>query len=103
MGRDFKIEFLNLSAQGRFGRDVADMNRSVRMAGLLPLAAMVVDQVPIYGGRGYQVAKTAEMLLTKAGAEVLGTENFYRRYNDQIMIISGSGTQTMWQITFGPV
>jgi lysophospholipase L1-like esterase len=74
--------------QKRFARDVADMNRSVRMAGLPPLVAMVVDQVPIYGGRGYQVAKTAEMLLAKAGAEVVGTENFYQRYNGQIMIIS---------------
>ena len=74
--------------QKRFARDVADMNRSVRLAGLPPLVAMVVDQLPIYGGRDYQVAKTAEMLLANAGADVIGTENFYRRYNGQTMIIS---------------
>jgi hypothetical protein len=74
--------------QQRFARDVADMNRSVRMTGLPPLVAMVVDQFPIYGERGYQVAKTAEMFIKKAGAVVIDTENFYRRYNRQPMNIS---------------
>ena len=74
--------------QQRFARDAADMNRSVRMAGLPPLVAMVVDQFPIYGERGYKVAKTAEMFLEKAGAVVIDTENFYRQYHRQPMNIS---------------
>jgi hypothetical protein len=74
--------------QQRFARDVSDMNRSVRMAGLPPLVAMVVDQFPIYGERGYQIAKTAETFLDKAQTVVIGTENFYRRYHRQAMNIS---------------
>jgi hypothetical protein len=74
--------------QQRFARDVADMNRSLRMAGLPSLVAIVLDQFPIYGERGYQVAKTAEGFLAEAQAVVIETENFYRRYDRQAMNIS---------------
>jgi lysophospholipase L1-like esterase len=74
--------------QQRFARDVAEMNRSVRAAGLPPMIGMVVDQYPAYGARGHQIAKIAESALGKAGAVVIPTENYYRRYHAQAMHIS---------------
>lgn len=74
--------------QQRFARDVAEMNRSIRNAGLPPLVAMVVDQYPYYAWQGYKLAKIAESALEKAGAEVIPTENYYRRYHAQPMHIS---------------
>jgi len=74
--------------QQRFGRDVAEMNRIVLTAGLPPLVGLVVDQYPAYGSRGYQIAMIAESALAKAGAVVIPTEDFYRRYNGQAMFVS---------------
>ena len=74
--------------QVRFARDVTDMNKTVQMAGLPPLVSMVVDQVPSYGSRGYRIAMTAEAALRQAGATVIPTEEFYRRYNNRDMRIS---------------
>jgi GDSL-like Lipase/Acylhydrolase family len=74
--------------QHRFARDVAEMNRSVRSAGLPPLVALVVDQYPGYGGRGYMIAKIAEKALASAGAQVIEMEDYYRRYNGQAMNVS---------------
>ena len=72
----------------RFARDVAEMNGTVRAAGLPPMMALVVDQYPSYGGRGYKIAKVAEDALMKAGAEVISTEDYYHRYNGQGLYVS---------------
>ncbi|HZT87364.1 MAG TPA: SGNH/GDSL hydrolase family protein [Stellaceae bacterium] len=74
--------------QNRFARDVANMNKTVRAAGLPPLLAMVVDQYPSYGGRGYRIAMVAEKALAQAGATVIPTEDYYRRYSNQPMHIT---------------
>lgn len=72
----------------RFAHDVDQMNQSVLSAGLPPLVGMVVDQFPVYGGRGYQIAMIAEAALAAAGARVIPTETYYRRYSGQPMHIS---------------
>jgi lysophospholipase L1-like esterase len=72
----------------RFARDVAEMNWSVRAAGLPPVIGMVLNQYPAYGGRAYQIAKTAESALARAGAVVIPTEDYFRRYHGQAMDIS---------------
>ena len=74
--------------QQRFLRDVAEMNRLVRAAGLPPMVAIVVDQFPSYGGRAYQITKIAESALGQAGAVVISTEDYYRRYHGRAMGIS---------------
>ncbi len=64
--------------QRRFAGDVAQMNEVVRAAGLPPLVAMVVDQFPLYQGRGYWIARIAEDDFVKAGADLIPSESFYR-------------------------
>lgn len=74
--------------QKRFARDVSDMNRTVTAAGLPPLVGLVLDQYPAYGGRGYKITQVAEEALTKAGADVIPTEDYYHRYNGQLLYVS---------------
>jgi hypothetical protein len=74
--------------QRRFARDVAEMNHTVQSAGLPPLVAIVLDQYPDHGGRGYRMAKIAENALARAGAQVIEIEDYYRRYHGQAMNIS---------------
>jgi len=74
--------------QQRFARDVMEMNRTILAAGLPALVAMVVDQYPQYGGSGHRIARIAEEALSKAGAMVIQTEDYYRRYNNQAMNVS---------------
>src|SRR5439155_17503947 len=74
--------------QARFARDVAEMNRSVGAAGLPPVIAIVLFQRPKYGDRAYQMAKIAESALARAGAVVIPTEDYFRRYHGQAMNIS---------------
>jgi len=74
--------------QRRFASDVAEMNRTIRSAGLPSLVAIVLDQYPSYGDRGYRMAKIAESALTRAGAQVIEIEDYYRRYHGQAMNIS---------------
>lgn len=57
-------------------------------AGLPPLLAMVVDQYPDYGGRGYKIAKLAEEAVQAAGADQIPTEDYYIRYNGRPMYVS---------------
>jgi lysophospholipase L1-like esterase len=72
----------------RFARDVAEMTRIVHAAGLPPLIAMVLVQYPDYGDGVYQMAKIAESALRQAGAVVIPTEDYFRRFNGQPMNIS---------------
>jgi lysophospholipase L1-like esterase len=72
----------------RFARDVMEMSRAIRASGLPPMLALVVDQYPSYRGSGHRIARVAELALAKAGASVIETEDYYRRYNDQAMNVS---------------
>ena len=72
----------------RFARDVAEMTRIVQAAGLPPLIAMVLVQYPDYGDGVYQMAKIAKSALRQAGAVVISTEDYFRRFNGQPMNIS---------------
>jgi lysophospholipase L1-like esterase len=74
--------------QRRFASDVTQMNEVVRAANLPPLVAIVVDQLPVYQGRGYQIAKIAEDDFAKADAEAIPTESFYRTYNGRDFSVS---------------
>ncbi|HML15156.1 MAG TPA: SGNH/GDSL hydrolase family protein [Xanthobacteraceae bacterium] len=74
--------------QRRFAGDVAQMNEVVRAANLSPLVAMVIDQLPLYQGRGYQIARIAENDFAKAGAEVIRSEPFYRTYSGRDFSVS---------------
>lgn len=74
--------------QRRFAKDVAQMNESVRAAGLPPLVAMVVDQYPLYQGRGHRIARIAEDDFVKAGADVIPSESYYRDYNGRDFSVS---------------
>ena len=64
------------------------MNAFVKAAGLPPLVAMVVDQYPDYGGRGYRVAMMAEDAVRPAGAKLIPTTDYYIRYNGKAMYVS---------------
>ena len=87
---DFFDDILNNfeGYQTRFTRDVASMNKYLIDAGLPPLVAMVVDQFPYHGERGYRIARVAEKAVISAGAELIPTEDFYRRYNGEPMTVS---------------
>jgi hypothetical protein len=74
--------------QTRFAQDVQEMNATVLAAGLPQLVALVVDPYPAYRPKGYQIAMVAEAALARAGAVVIPTEDYYRRYNGQAMYIS---------------
>ena len=74
--------------QRRFWRDVAEMNALVRSAGLPSMAALVLDQSPQYGGKGYRISRIAEEALRGADATVIPMENYYRRYNNKAMYVS---------------
>lgn len=88
--RDFFDDILQdfEGCQKRLSRDVAEMNRVVRESGLPPMLAMVVDQYPEYGGRGYRISRVAEAALARAGAVVIPTEDYYRRYDGQSLFVS---------------
>jgi lysophospholipase L1-like esterase len=74
--------------QQRFRQDVGDMNAAIGAAGLPPLIAIVVDQYVTYDGRGHRIARAAEKYLAEAGAEVIGTDEYYRKYNGRMMRVS---------------
>jgi lysophospholipase L1-like esterase len=74
--------------QRRFARDVMEMNRAIQASGQPPMLALVVDQYPSHGGAGHRIARVAEVALAKAGASVIDTEDYYRRYNNQPMNVS---------------
>jgi lysophospholipase L1-like esterase len=80
--KDFK------NYQTRFARDVRDMNQFVLNRGLPPIVAMVLNQFPELQSKGYQVAKAAERHLTNAGMTLIPTEEFYKKYDKQVMTVS---------------
>jgi lysophospholipase L1-like esterase len=57
--------------EARFGRDVRTMVETLRAAGLPPLIAMVVHQVPGTRTRDYVIVQAAERQLHAAGATVV--------------------------------
>jgi hypothetical protein len=83
---DVLVDFENY--QTRFRSDVAAMNAFVRGSGLPPLVAIVINQFPRYGGRGHRIAQAAEKHLREGGADVIETEDFYRKHNGLLMKVS---------------
>jgi len=80
--KDFK------NYQTRFARDVRDMNHFVLDRGLPPIVAMVLNQFPDLNSKGYQLAMVAEQHLKNAGMTVIATEEFYKKYDKQLMAVS---------------
>jgi hypothetical protein len=80
--RDFFTDILfDLEGyQKRFAHDVANMNALIRAAGLPPLVAMVLDQYPNMQSF-YPISTMAEQHLREAGADIIGTDDYYHRYN----------------------
>jgi GDSL-like Lipase/Acylhydrolase family len=74
--------------QGRFSEDVKKMNDLAIEIGLPPIVAMVLNQDPDLNSKGYQIAMVAERHLTNAGMTVIPTEEFYKNYNKQRMMVS---------------
>jgi len=74
--------------QTRFAQDVKDMNAFVLNRGLPPIIGMVLNQVPELHSKGYQIAMAAEGHLANAGMTVILTDEFYRKYNKQLMMVS---------------
>ncbi|MDY0093173.1 MAG: SGNH/GDSL hydrolase family protein [Candidatus Vecturithrix sp.] len=74
--------------QIRFTRDVTAMNFFVVQHGLPPIVAMVLDQAPERNGRGQKVTRLAETILQLVGMDVIPTEEYYRKYDGQVMKVS---------------
>jgi hypothetical protein len=72
----------------RFARDVKDMNQFALDRGLPPIVAMVLNQFPELHSKGYQLTMAAEKHLTDAGMTVIPTEEFYKKYDKQPMVVS---------------
>jgi lysophospholipase L1-like esterase len=72
----------------RFARDVREMNHFVVERGLPPIVAMVLNQFPDLKSKGYQLAMAAERNLSDSGMEVIPTEEFYKKYDKQVMRVS---------------
>jgi lysophospholipase L1-like esterase len=80
--KDFK------SYQTRFARDVKDMNHFVLDRRLPPIVALVLNQFPDLHSKGYQIAMVAEQHLKNAGMTVIPSEEFYKKYDKQLMAVS---------------
>jgi hypothetical protein len=52
------------------------------------MIGMVLFQRPKHGDRAYQMAKIAESALAQAGAVVIPSEDYFKRYHGQAMNIS---------------
>jgi lysophospholipase L1-like esterase len=74
--------------QTRFGHDVKKMNEFVKERGLSPIVAIVLDQFPNLGLRGYQISQIAERYLKAAGMTVVETKEYYDRFNGQNFAVS---------------
>jgi lysophospholipase L1-like esterase len=74
--------------QTRFAQDVKNMNQFAKNMDLPPIIAMVLNQFPALNSNGYQIAMCAERHLTNAGMTVIPTEEFYKKYDRQFMVVS---------------
>jgi len=83
MARDYFDDILQYIPEyrSRFARDVAELERIVRAAGLPPVIALVLDQFPEEGGKGQQIALLAEEALAAAGINVLPTDDYYHHFS----------------------
>jgi lysophospholipase L1-like esterase len=80
--KDFK------NYQTRFAQDVKNMNEFFKERGLPPIIAMVLNQFPDLNSKGYQIAMAAEQHLKNAGMAVIPTQEFYKKYDKQQMVVS---------------
>lgn len=72
----------------RFRRDMGEMNRYVRRRCGAPVVAMVLDQFPEYGGRGYRISKIAEESFRAAGMNFIPMDGYYSTYDGKNMAVS---------------
>ena len=74
--------------QKRFAADLAHM-RSVALAqGLPPIVGMVLDHLPVQGGRGQRLARIAEDAMRQAGFDVIPTDPYYHAYDGRALFVS---------------
>jgi hypothetical protein len=88
--RDFYDDILSDfdNYQGRFRRDVTRMEALASAAGLPPIVGIVVDAYPDLDGRGHKISRIAEQAMQAAGFDVISTEDYYRRYTGENLIVS---------------
>ena len=84
--RDILKDFNNYRT--RFARDVKEMNDFALDRGLPPIVVMVLNQFPELNSKGYQLAMAAEQHLADARMTVIPTEEFYKKYDKQLMAVS---------------
>ena len=90
ISRDFWDDVLkDFSAyQNRFQSDMKDLRRIGDAAGLPPVTAIVLDQLPSLGSRGHRIATIAEAAFRTAGLNIVPTEAFYRAQNGRPLFVS---------------
>ncbi len=76
------------SYRTRFALDLKAINDFVVGQGLPPVVAVVLDQNPDYGGRGYRIAQFAEEAASNAGMIVVPTEQYYQNHDGERMSVS---------------
>ena len=74
--------------QKRFARDLVDMNAFVLSQGGKPIVAIVLEQMPKYGDRGYRLAKVAERAARRAGMRVVESEGYFREFDGRKFPVS---------------
>jgi hypothetical protein len=87
---DFFDEILDDSAghHSRFARDVAELEQVVVQGGVPPIVTMVLNQFPVVGSREERITRAAEGYLRDAGMDVIGTEEYVRKYDGRRMAVS---------------
>lgn len=76
------------SYRTRFAQDLKNINDFVVNQGLPPVVAVVLDQNPVFGGRGYRIAQFAGEAAWNAGMIVIPTEQYYRNHDGERMSVS---------------
>jgi hypothetical protein len=66
--------------QGRFARDVKQMNDEVVGQGIPPIVTIVLDQFPSLGSRGQRITEVAERAMQSAGMHVIPTDKYYQHF-----------------------
>jgi hypothetical protein len=76
------------SYQRRLATDLAEMQAIAKAQGLPPVVGMVLDHMPVIGGRGQRIAGIAEAAMQQAGFTVIPTADYYRAYNGAALFVS---------------
>lgn len=74
--------------QRRFGNDVKTIAMLAQKYTGRPPVGLVLDQYPTYNGRGHNIARLAEQLMTQSRFDVIPTESYYAQYDGQFFPVS---------------